>query len=252
MLRKVLLGFAGFGPRGIDEKDDRKGLNETFRTLATQVRRALVTLFWGLRGLLRAIWSVARTPVLFGLNVLAALLILFEEWGWRPLSEALARLAKYRPWAAAERAIAKLPPYAALLVFALPTTLLLPLKFVAMWLLAQGQVATATALFIGAKIVSTALIARIFLLTKPALMRIAWFARAYEWFMPWKDHLFAIIRASWVWRYGRMVKTRTKLMAARTVARWRPVLEPRIAVALERIRAWGLRVKARLSGRDTA
>ncbi len=42
-------------------------------------------------------------------------------------------------------------------------------------------------------------------------MRIAWFAQAYNWFVPWKDALFAEIRSSWVWRYGRMLKTRIKL-----------------------------------------
>ncbi|MGQ0456994.1 MAG: hypothetical protein ACT4OU_08020 [Hyphomicrobium sp.] len=189
---------------------------------------------------------MARAPVLFAVNILAALFVLFEEWGWRPLSNLLARLARYRPVAAIERAIAKAPPYAALLVFALPTTLLLPLKFVAMWLLAQGQVAAATGLFIGAKVASTALIARIFLLTKPALMRIPWFARAYGWFMPWKDHLFAIIRASWIWRYGRMVKTRVKLEAGRAWRRFGPLVKPWVAASVARARAGFASLRARL------
>ena len=173
-----------------------------------------------MREILRTAWSLARGPVIFVLQVLAALLILFEEWGWKPLSNLLARLAAFAAWARAERWIAQLPPYGALAIFALPTTLLLPLKFVAVWLLANGQVAAATVLFIGAKIASTALIARIFLLTKPALMRIAWFARGYHWFVPWKDAFFAMIRASWIWRYGRMIKTRIKLEVKQAWIRW--------------------------------
>ena len=102
------------------------------------------------------------------LNIVAALIILFEEWGWRPLSDLIARLARYAPIAALERWIAGLPPVAALIVIALPTTLLLPLKFVAVWLLANGHLATATLLFLAAKVASTALIARVFILTKPA------------------------------------------------------------------------------------
>lgn len=140
--------------------------------------RAFVRLLWALREAVRLLWRIARPPIVAVLQVLAALIVLFEEWGWKPLSEFLAYLARFAPIAALERWIAGLPPLGALVVFALPTTLLLPLKFVAVWLLASGKYWTATALFAGAKVASTALIARIFTLTKPTLMRIAWFARA--------------------------------------------------------------------------
>lgn len=198
---------------------------------ASALWRIGVTALWVARELLRTAWSIARGPLVAALNVVAALIVLFEEWGWRPLSNAIARLAKYAPIAAIERWIASLPPYAALVTIALPTTLLLPLKFVAVWLLANNHFASATALFLGAKVASTALIARVFILTKPALMRIGWFARIYEWFVPWKDALFAQIRASWIWRYGRMLKTRIKLEVARLWVR----LKPRLA---DRWRRW--------------
>ena len=190
------------------------------RDLAARVWRILVIALWSLREILKTAWGLARGPVLFVLQVLAALIILFEEWGWKPLHDALARLAQFAPIAALERWIAYLPPYGALAVFALPTATLLPLKFVAMWLLAQGQVWAATGLFIGAKLASTAIIARIFTLTKPALMQIAWFAGAYNWFVPWKDAFFNTIRESFAWRYGRMLKTRGVLEAKQAWARW--------------------------------
>ncbi len=209
------------------------------KTCAAAFWRLTIQALWAVRGTVRLIWSIVRRPVLFVLNIIAALIVLFEEWGWRSLSALLARLAQYAPVAAIERWIAGLPPYGALAVFALPTTLLLPLKFVAMWLLAHGQVIAASALFVGAKITSTALIARIFILTKPALIQIGWFARAYNWFMPWKDALFAIIRASWVWRYGRVVKTRMLLRVKHLAVRWRPTLERlRIAVQLRASDMW--------------
>ena len=182
--------------------------------------RILVIALWSMREILATAWGLARGPVMFALQVIAALLVLFEEWGWKPLSEAIARLAKYAPVAKIERWIAALPPYGALSVFALPVVVLLPLKFIAVWLLAQGQWWTATALFIAAKIVSTAVIARIFTLTKPSLMQIAWFADAYNWFVPWKDAFFETIRESFAWRYGRMVKTRVNLEIKQAWARW--------------------------------
>jgi len=193
----------------------------TKRVLAALARGA-VTALWVVRELLRTACGIARGPLITALNIIAALIILFEEWGWRPLSDLIAGLARYAPVAALERWIAGLPPFAALIVIALPTTLLLPLKFVAVWLLANGHIATATLLFLATKIASTALIARIFILTKPNLMQIAWFARAYNWFIPWQDALFAEIRSSWVWRYGRMLKTRIRLDTSRAWTRVKP------------------------------
>lgn len=225
-------------------KGDAKHLDGNPKSWFETLWRWVLIALWTLRGLVRTAWSIVRAPILFALQIVAALVVLFEEWGWKPLSELLARLAKFGPVAVIERWIAGLPPYASLLVFALPTALLLPLKFLAMWLLAAGKYWSATALFAGAKVASTALVARIFTLTKPALMQIGWFQRAYTWFVPWKDALFATIRASWVWRYGRMVKTRVKLEAKQAWIRWKPAIAP----YLERGRAFAARLAARARG----
>lgn len=192
--------------------------------------------------LIACAWRVVRAPVLFVVNVVLALLLLFEEWGWQPLVALLGRLARFRFWARMEVWIAGLPPYGALVVFALPTTILLPLKLIGVWLLANGHVLTAGALLVVAKIASTAFIARAFLLTKPALMQIAWFRWAYEHFMPWKEALFARIRASWVWRTGRVVKMRAKQEVRRAWRRWRPFL----AAAWMRARAGARKAWARM------
>lgn len=181
---------------------------QTAKTVLGALWRGTVIALWTLRELLRTAWSIARGPLIAALNITVALIILFEEWGWRPLSNLLGRLAAFAPIAAIERLLARLPPYAALVALVLPMSLLLPLKLVALWLLANEHFVSASLLFVGAKIASTALIARIFLLVKPALMQIGWFATLFNWFMPWKDALYAQIRASWVWRYGRVVKAR--------------------------------------------
>lgn len=209
--------------------------------IAPRLRRAAVYLLVTAR----AIWAVLRPPLLLVLQILAALILIFEEWGWRPLSDALASLARFRPWAAVERWIAGLPPYGALVVFALPTTILLPLKFVAVWLLAQGFYWSAGGLFLGAKVASTALIARIFILTKPALMQLAWFARAYGWFMPWKEAFFAAIRSSFAWRYGRMLKNAVRLETKQAWARTKPRLVALWAEWKPRLVAYGAEVRAR-------
>ena len=170
------------------------------------------------------------------LQVLLALVLLFEEWGWRPLSAALAWLGEFRIVARLERVIAGLPPYAALAALALPTSVLFPLKLLAVYLVAQGKVVAAGFLFVGAKIASTALIARLFMLTRPALMRLSWFAAAYDVIMPWKEALFAKIRASWAWRYGRMLKTAVRLEAKQAWQRWRPAIAAALGAARTRWR----------------
>ncbi len=154
----------------------------------------MVIAIWTVRELLRTAWSISRGPLIAALNIIAALIILFEEWGWRPLSNLLGRLAKFAPVAALERLLARLPPYLALLALALPASLALPLKLLAIWLLANEHFVSAALLFVGAKIGATALVARIFLLVKPQLMQIGWFATAYEWFTAWKEVLYAKIR----------------------------------------------------------
>ena len=80
------------------------------------------------------------------LQTLLALIIVFEEWGWRPLAAALARLSRLKPIAWLEAHIQRLPPYGALVIFAMPSILILPLKLIALYLITAGQeVAAATA-----------------------------------------------------------------------------------------------------------
>ena len=198
--------------------------------------------------LLRAGWSVARPVLRRALEFLLAPVIVFEEWGWRPLAELLGWMARWRPWAAVESVIIRLPPYAALVVFVLPTVLLLPLKFLALFLVAKGQIFLAGLLFVAAKIVATALIARLFMLTQPALMQIGWFASAHDTVMPWKEALVERVHASWPWRAGRIWKERVKRLASAQARRWRPTLLE--LGSLARIAADRLRTRARQLLRD--
>src|SRR5262245_47450232 len=101
----------------------RPGPRPTFSRVTAMTLRAL-----------RALGVIART----GVTALLALVLVFEEWGWQPLAAALARLARFRLWARMETAIAELPPYVALGVLALPSVLILPLKLVALYLIAHG------------------------------------------------------------------------------------------------------------------
>ena len=199
-------------------------------------------------------WKSVRHIIVLAINVIVALILLFEEWGWRPLSALMARLARFRLWALAELWIAGLPPYGALLTLAVPSVILIPAKLLGVYLLATGHFVTAGVIIVAAKLASTALIARIFLLTKPALMQVPWFAYAYGLFVPWQEALFAHIRASWPWRYGRIIKWRVKnylrtvwlSLRPRIAAQWLG-MKPKLQALGQSLRAYLQDIYARVS-----
>ncbi|HSW17302.1 MAG TPA: hypothetical protein VLJ86_08760 [Ramlibacter sp.] len=141
-----------------------------------------------------------------GLTWPIALIVVFEEWGWEPLQRAMALLAKRLRLEWLSQRIAALPPYPALTLFLLPVLLLLPVKLAALWLLANGHALLGVAVVAAAKLVGTAMAARLFELLKPSLMQLAWFARLYGRWIAWKDGLLAQVRASWPWRAARVLK----------------------------------------------
>jgi hypothetical protein len=151
------------------------------------------------------------------LGALVALVILFEEWGWEPLQRTMARIGRLPLAAWLERRIAALSPRAALVVFVIPAVALLPVKLGALWLIGQGHRWLGVALIIGAKVLGTAIVARLFALTRPALMSMPWFANAFSRWSAWKDALLLRVRAAWAWRMGRALRR----LASRRWRAWR-------------------------------
>jgi hypothetical protein len=218
-------------------------LRASLEAYGRQLRSAVGEAAMLLGRMLLSAWDFVRPIVVVALNIIAALILLFEEWGWRPLSALVARLARFPLWAMAERGIASLPPYGALLALAVPSVILIPAKLLGVYLLATGQFVTAGLMIIAAKFASTALIARIFLLTKPALMQIPWFAYAYDAFVPWQEALFARVRASWPWRYGRVLKYRAEQTVRALWRDVRPELQARWRAVKPQLRTVGLRMR---------
>ncbi len=152
--------------------------------------------------------------------LLAPLLVflLFEEWGWEPLARCFAALGRLPWWGQIERQVTRLPPWAALLAFGLPVLALLPVKLLALYLFGRGHLALGFGLVLAAKLAGTAVAARLFQLTEPALMQLKWFARWYTPWKTWKDKLLAQVRSSAPWRVARLLKARVKLLMARCLA----------------------------------
>lgn len=178
--------------------------------LKSQLRRGLALAWLGTSMSLLALFGLVWIAVRRTLGIVLALIVLFEQWGWQPLLAALIRITHVAPIAAIERGIVKLPPYGALVTFALPTALLVPLKLLALYLIANGHALSAGLLFIVAKLVGTAIVARLYQLTEPQLMQIGWVRRVRDVVLPRLHALHAAIRQSWAWRYGRVLKFQAK------------------------------------------
>ena len=128
-----------------------------------------------LRALVRGFW------------VVLAVLFLLEAWLWSHLEPVVARIVAFIPWeglkAALRRMIAGLSPPATLAVFAVPFFLLMPVKFLEVWLIVTQQWIAATVVLVLAKLVGVGLTAFIFEATKDKLLQMAWFRRVYEFFI---------------------------------------------------------------------
>ncbi|HNG80237.1 MAG TPA: hypothetical protein PLW24_12250, partial [Burkholderiaceae bacterium] len=149
-------------------------------------------------------WRLLRTL----LQAVVALLLLFEEWGWEPLQRLAAAIGRWPGFRWIEGWVRGLPPYGALALFAVPAIALLPIKLAALWAIHRGHTLIGLAVIVAAKLLGTALVARLFLLTHDALMRLAWFARLYARWMTWKGALLVWVRASAVWRSARALRQR--------------------------------------------
>lgn len=131
---------------------------------------------------------------------LAAIFILLEDWLWDDLARLAAAIGRLPILRAIEVFIAGLPPYGALVFFATPSILLFPVKLAALYLMSHGQPTLGLLTVIAAKLFGTALVARIFTLTRPTLMHIGWFAWLYERFINFKTRIYDTIKATAIYQ----------------------------------------------------
>src|SRR4029077_20675141 len=105
--------------------------------------------------------------------VFLALLFLLEAWLWDHLQPIVARVVNVVPWGKVKdglrRLIERLPPWAVLIVFIIPFIVLLPLKFLEVWLLATRQWLAAGPVLVLAKLLGLGDTAFIFDVTREKL-----------------------------------------------------------------------------------
>ncbi len=136
---------------------------------------------------------------------LGAAIFLIEEFIWEWTAAMMAKLGAVRLVHAVERRIAALRPRWAFVAFILPSAILVPAKLIGLHAIAAGHWVIGSAVFIVAKVAGVALFSRIFNLTRPALMQLAWFARFYAWVMLYRNRIHAYLGR---WEAYQSVKRR--------------------------------------------
>ncbi len=130
----------------------------------------------------------------------------------RPISRWLGRhfeFKRLRTW------IRSLRPYPSLALFSVPVIILEPIKPMAAYLAATGQVLSAAVTFVSGELLKLVLVERLFDLTRDKLMRIPAFAWAYGKFAEWR----AWLQATEAWRVIRALSRSARDYVARARAR---------------------------------
>ncbi|MDE2400049.1 MAG: hypothetical protein KGL90_00085 [Burkholderiales bacterium] len=171
-------------------------------------------------------WRQLPLKLLRGLWIgLIGLVLIFEEWGWEPLARLVARIGALPGLRWIESLIRALPPYGALALFAVPVLTLLPIKVLALYWLGHGHTVLGIGVIACAKVGGTAISARLFMLTKPTLMRLAWFARWLGRWITWKTRVVSQVKSSALWHSVDQFKQRTQSAAKIVIHRLRQWLD---------------------------
>ncbi len=148
-----------------------------------------------------------------------ALLLIFEEWGWEPLSHLFDRLTNLNSWKHIEDRVAHLSPIIAFIILLFPMLALIPIKLFGVFLFDNGHFISGVTIVIVAKLFGTAFVSRLFHLTLPALMKMNWFAKWYPRWKEWKDKLLDEIRSSTIWHWASAMNAKIKRRALELIKR---------------------------------
>lgn len=94
------------------------------------------------------------------------------------------------------RLVEGLGPYQSLALLLVPTGLVEPLKLVAVAVAGDGHWITGTVMIGAAYAASLLLVDRLFVMVKPKLLTLPWFARLWRWFVEVRSKAVGLFRRS--------------------------------------------------------
>jgi hypothetical protein len=152
--------------------------------------------------------ELPKRTVRFIFIVLAALWIMFEEWVWDNIMAVMEKIGRLKIINRFDAFLFKLNPYLLLSFFLFPLFIMIPAKIYGLYLIADGKVVRGISIFVLAKGFITAIITRLFFVTKDKLMQIKAFAASYAWIKEKKEWLYAELNKLPAWQAakGRVAK----------------------------------------------
>ena len=121
------------------------------------------------------------------LAALGVLAMLVEEFLWDMLVAFGNFLGSLETLHEVEARLKALPPPAASFALLAPVALIFPVKLLAVYTMATGHFGLGLLVLLSAKIIGTALVARIYTLCEPALLTMHWFVRIRGWVIQAKN-----------------------------------------------------------------
>ena len=94
------------------------------------------------------------------------------------------------------RLVEGLGPYQSLALLLVPTGLVEPLKLIAVAVAGDGHWITGTVMILAAYAAGLLLVDRLFVMVKPKLLTLAWFARLWRWFVAVRSKAVGLFRRS--------------------------------------------------------
>lgn len=111
--------------------------------------------------------------------------------------------------------VASLPPYAILVLLAIPFAIAEPAKIYALYLMTEGQFSAGVVTISMAYFVSLIVVERIYNAGSAKLKSIPWFARLIDWLTGIRDRLLAWARATRIWAFSVKLKREARAFAAK-------------------------------------
>jgi len=139
------------------------------------------------------------------LSVLLILWTLLEAILLPILRPLLTALGSLRLFEAIGAGLGRLPPYAALVAFAVPFIIIEPIKAFALYWLGIGHVVQGTVLYILAHIASIVIVERIYHAAHGPLMRIGWFKRLMTWLAEIRDIGLNWAKSTAIWQASAQI-----------------------------------------------
>jgi hypothetical protein len=129
-----------------------------------------------------------------------AAIFLIEDLLVRSFGRAMGAFARLRVVARFEIWAGRLPPRQALLLFILPVVIFLPVHLLALLAFASRRVLLGIGIYIAGKLAATAVVGRILIVCRPALMQYRWFERADRWVTRTRGRIHTAIESTMLWR----------------------------------------------------